>query len=363
MQRALCLLLLLCLAGCGGGAASPAATDLATPPLLTAVVPATGSAAGGRLVQLEGRGFDALAAGGAVYVAFGDTIARGEVQTDTLVVARLPCTQTLGVRDVRVTGAGLSVELAQAFTYVADPPRLVASPTAVAPDGGTREPTRIDITGATFGTAPEIRFGTDGDEIGTLLTWRADRLTVALTLSAADVGREIPIRVVDGALDAVVRVRVVAAPAPGDVFLGELHPHPDRDLNGDGYASTAGDEFVELVNARTTPLDLSGCTLEDATALRHVFPNATVVPPGGTLVLFGSGTPLGFAPRHADGQAQAATAGSLGLNNTSDAVALYDASGLELFRVAYASSTPGRSWHPVDEGASYIDGAPTPGAG
>lgn len=367
-----CLLPLLVLAlgaGCGGGAAPPDA-PLASAPLLTAVVPAEGPLGGGIRVQIEGQGFDALDPTRGVYVGFGGAAARGEVQSDTVVLAWLPCGTALGPQDVTLEGGSHHAQLASAFTFVPDPPTLAAAPSAVAPHGTARAPTRVVLTGAAFTAAARVELGHANETAGALLEQTAEALVVALELDAEDVGRVIPIRVLDEGLDAVVTVRVVAPAAPGDVFVSEVHAQPDSDQNGDGFASPAGDEFVELVNARATPLDLTGATLSDATGLRHVVPNPTVVPGGGVLVIFGSGTPLGFAPRHASGAAQAATGGSLGLNNTSDELALLAADGTELFRLGYASSTAGRSLQALDmetgppspaTGADYGDAAPTPG--
>ena len=64
------------------------------------------------------------------------------------------------------------------------------------------------------------------------------------------------------------------------------------DANGDGTREAQEDEFIEFVNIGGT-LDLSGYTIHDNAQERHVFPEGTVIPPGGVLVLFGGGSPTG----------------------------------------------------------------------
>ena len=80
------------------------------------------------------------------------------------------------------------------------------------------------------------------------------------------------------------------------------------------------DEFVELVNMTVVALDLGGMTISDATGVRHTFPAGTVLPPLGTLVVFGGGG----APNGLFGGALVtrASAGPLGLNNDGDTVTL-----------------------------------------
>lgn len=70
------------------------------------------------------------------------------------------------------------------------------------------------------------------------------------------------------------------------------------DANGDGVYNQDQDEFIELVNNSTEPLDISDYKIYDATALanntpRHIFPKGTVVPAGKAIVVFGGGTPKG----------------------------------------------------------------------
>jgi uncharacterized repeat protein (TIGR01451 family) len=108
------------------------------------------------------------------------------------------------------------------------------------------------------------------------------------------------------------------------LVINELLADPDAangDANGDGVVSTTADEFVEIVNAGATAVDISGYTLSDATGQRHIFPSNSVVPAGCSVVLFAAGTPTG---QFGGSVVQTATSGGLGLNNGGDTITLQD---------------------------------------
>jgi hypothetical protein len=69
------------------------------------------------------------------------------------------------------------------------------------------------------------------------------------------------------------------------------------DANRDGAGNSFEDEFVEIVNFGTQPVDISGWTLsdDDAAGSEFAFPPGTVLPPLGLATLFGGGAPQGFA--------------------------------------------------------------------
>lgn len=69
------------------------------------------------------------------------------------------------------------------------------------------------------------------------------------------------------------------------------------DVNGDGEGDSFEDEFIELVNFGTQPVEISGWTLsdDDAPGAEFSFPAGTIVPPMGFVTLFGGGTPAGFS--------------------------------------------------------------------
>ena len=116
----------------------------------------------------------------------------------------------------------------------------------------------------------------------------------------------------------------------------------EGDANGDGTREAQEDEFIEFVNLGGT-LDLSGYTVHDNTQERHVFPQGTIIPSGGVLVLFGGGNPTG-----AFGNAivQTASAGILNMNNAGDFVTVYNSNGevVLTFDVEPLSNNPNESY-------------------
>lgn len=127
------------------------------------------------------------------------------------------------------------------------------------------------------------------------------------------------------------------APAPAEnapggaavdlAVLNEFLADPPADLagdaNGDGTRDSAEDEFVEILNFGSTPLDLSGWTIQDATGIRHEFEKGLTLEVGELYVVFGGGTPTGIPSR-----SDVASSGGLSLNNTSDEVKLVASDGI-----------------------------------
>ena len=116
----------------------------------------------------------------------------------------------------------------------------------------------------------------------------------------------------------------------------------EGDANGDGTREAQEDEFIEFVNLGGT-LDLSGYTVHDNAQERHVFPQGTIIPSGGVLVLFGGGNPTG-----AFGNAivQTASAGILNMNNAGDFVTVFNTNGevVLTFDIEPLSNNPDESY-------------------
>ena len=102
------------------------------------------------------------------------------------------------------------------------------------------------------------------------------------------------------------------------------------DANGDGTGNSMQDEFAELYNAAETAIDLTGWKLADANQDRHIFPEGTIIPARGSLVVFGGGIPTNIP-----GVVQTATTGSLSLDDDDDTVTLKDPSGTVIKTVTY----------------------------
>ena len=116
----------------------------------------------------------------------------------------------------------------------------------------------------------------------------------------------------------------------------------EGDANGDGIREAQEDEFIEFVNLGGT-IDLSGYTVHDNAQERHVFPQGTILPSGGVLVLFGGGNPTGV---FGNAIVQTASAGILNMNNAGDFVTLYNTNGevILTFDIEPLSNNPNESY-------------------
>ena len=130
----------------------------------------------------------------------------------------------------------------------------------------------------------------------------------------------------------------VVAPLPS-LTINEFLADPDStvalgDANGDGTRSATDDEFVEIVNTGDSEIDLSGMTISDAVAVRHVFGDGTTLAAGAAIVVFGGGTPTGD---FGGAQVVTASSGSLGLNNGGDTITLATADNETIDEISYGS--------------------------
>jgi hypothetical protein len=157
--------------------------------------------------------------------------------------------------------------------------------------------------------------------------------------------------------------QIVAAAALNDLFINEFFADPNGaggivDANGDQVLDSGDDEFIEIVNTLGTPIDISNFTFVDDTITRHTFPNPTVIPAGGSLVLFGGGSPTNFPGAQTSGAAQVATGGLIGLNNTGDTFFINDVGAVTITTVTYTSATAGLSSNRDPDGspmANFMD--------
>jgi hypothetical protein len=120
-------------------------------------------------------------------------------------------------------------------------------------------------------------------------------------------------------------------------YLADPPDGPPGDSNGDGTRDAAQDEFIELVNSSTAPLNVAGFTVSDAAQLRFTLPAGRVIPPGEAAVIFGGGTPSGpFGNASANNLVFAVgTSAGLSLNNGGDSIIIRDAAGAEVARRDY----------------------------
>ncbi len=123
-------------------------------------------------------------------------------------------------------------------------------------------------------------------------------------------------------------------PAAGALVINEVLADPpvDYDANGDGVLDPSQDEFVELVNAGTGPLDLSGATISDSVGVRTTLPASTTLAAGEVLVMFSGGTPAPIA-----GVRVMTASAALQLNNAGDTLTVKSAAGAVLGTVTWAA--------------------------
>lgn len=124
----------------------------------------------------------------------------------------------------------------------------------------------------------------------------------------------------------LTRYTLGGSTSPARVFLNEIMANE--------AGSNTGAEFIELVNAGGASADLSGCTLSDATSVRHTFPQGTLLPAGGATVVFASATSIPSGTPNA----AAASTGTLNLGNSGDTVTLADNTGKIMDSFSYPSS-------------------------
>lgn len=134
----------------------------------------------------------------------------------------------------------------------------------------------------------------------------------------------------------VAQLTGVPATGAGWLKIDEVLADPGAadDVGGDGTVSAAADEFVEIVNATDVTMDLSGCTLSDATGVRHVFPPGTLVAPVGAIVVFGGGTPAALV---GGARRQVASSGALGLDDAGDTLTLRNPTGGAIDTMTYGT--------------------------
>lgn len=113
-----------------------------------------------------------------------------------------------------------------------------------------------------------------------------------------------------------------AAPACADgLLLHEILAGPASDWDGSGAFSSRDDEWIEVFNSGTAPLDLSGYFVTDADSIpRYGF--AGVLAPGGMLAVYGRQS---VEWERANGQ----PVFGLSLGNSGDSVLLWRASGTD----------------------------------
>lgn len=141
------------------------------------------------------------------------------------------------------------------------------------------------------------------------------------------------------ALDVLIKDPLVV-----NEYLADPPEGAAGDANADGTRSSSQDEFIEIVNRTSAPIDLSGYKLFDSEAVRHVFANGTIIPPKEAAVVFGGGSPSGRFGNAAENKLVfAASTGGLSLANTGDAIRLEDNQSRVVQEIRFGAAEGGAS--------------------
>ena len=186
------------------------------------------------------------------------------------------------------------------------------------------------------------------------LVWTPGAVTITNDLTIT--GR---VRTAAGQWSALAQPRFLLAsrrpPTSRDLIITEINYHPPG----------VGDcEFIELYNASTNLLDLSGVSLTNA--VRYIFPNTTALPPGAFLVVvkdtsaFGLRYQTAASPYYWPGL-NVAGPWSGSLDNAGETIQLVASNGVLLAAVAYK---PSGDWPTRADGlGSSLELTALPGAG
>jgi hypothetical protein len=109
---------------------------------------------------------------------------------------------------------------------------------------------------------------------------------------------------------------ILASPVHAQLLINEVLSAPARDWNGDGEIDFKNDEWVEILNAGSAPVDLTGLYLKDATGDAYHYGFSGTLMPGEVLLVLGSDAVAWQAANDAGST-------GLSLNNGGDTVELW----------------------------------------
>ena len=118
----------------------------------------------------------------------------------------------------------------------------------------------------------------------------------------------------------------LAQTCSAQIRVNEILADPGFDWNGDGTVSSRDDEWVEIVNAGSTPVVLDEYRLTDAASTSFRFGFSGTLSPGAVRVVYGSAS---VAWESANGQSSV----GLSLNNTGDTVQIWRVAGIDTLLV------------------------------
>lgn len=212
-----------------------------------------------------------------------------------------------------------------------DPVITSISPDLVVVDGGELA---VTITGKNF--QPSSRARVDGGFIATAFQ---SAMTLQITIPAS-VANAPGLHTVSVENPGPVLSNSVTFTVLGTIgineYLADPPDGPGGDANHDGSRDSSQDEFVEVINRTSMPVQIGGYSIRDADSLRFTFPPGAILPAGEVAVIFGGGAPAGdFGNAHANGLVFTA---SLSLNNTGDTITLKDNLGNTIESITFGAA-------------------------
>jgi endonuclease/exonuclease/phosphatase family metal-dependent hydrolase len=290
--------------------------------------------------------YDWVLANGNLQALQTDTVVGSHAFTNGLVADTRVYTPIAELAPALAADSGASnmqhMAIVRDFALPGAPPPPPASVLVTSPNGGERWAAGASQTITWTATSVDnvsIELTTDGTTFTTLSasTPAADGQLIVAAPSIATTSARVRVSAVPGGSpsdvsDAAFTITVAPPPPPpppdGKVFINEV-------LANEPGSDTAG-EFVELVNSGGTGVDLSGWTISDGTAVRHVFASGTTLAAGRAIVVFAgaSAIPPGL------GNAIASSTGSFVLGNSGDTVKLASPTG-PVDSVTYTSALSG----------------------
>lgn len=144
-------------------------------------------------------------------------------------------------------------------------------------------------------------------------------------------------------LSAILAVSAASA----SIVINEMLSNPVSDWNGNGEVSGMDDEFVELFNSGSEPVDISGYVLMDtvfrSTPGEFKLPDGTIIKPGEFLTIN-------------------VTESSVFQGNDGDCIKLFDAAGSLVDEKEYNATEPDVSFARIPDGEDWKESTtPTPG--
>jgi lamin tail-like protein len=212
-----------------------------------------------------------------------------------------------------------------------DPVISSISPAAVVAGA---DPVTLQVSGSNFVNGAHVRV--DGTSVNTTFSSTGElsaNIPVAVTTSPGS--HSITVQNPSNAISNAVTLTVLSAIGINE-FMADPPDGPAGDANGDGIRDSSQDEFIELINRSTEPLNIGGYSVRDSDGVRLTFPSGTVIPAGEVAVIFGGGSPRGdFGNAAANGLVFTAV---ISLNNTGDTITITNSSGVAVESVTYSSA-------------------------